>query len=102
MPTTVSFALAARPPRPLPELSMSNPARGYATSGWVPATLLGIATAAILVRFGVPVIEVAGFTAYAVAGLAVPGLLWVRLLRRGSTHIAEDLALGLALGYCVE
>lgn len=81
---------------------MSNHPRAYATSGWVPAVLLATATAFVVSYFGVPLIQVAGFTAYAVLGLAVPGMLWVRLLRRRAAHLAEDVALGLALGYCVE
>ena len=56
-------------------------ARSSASSGWVPATLLAIATAAVVVGYGVSIGQVAIFGAYVTFGIALPGMLWVRFLR---------------------
>ena len=56
----------------------------------------------VLSAYGTPAQDVAIFAGYVIFGLALPGMLWVRLLRRTSSHLAEDLALGLAVGYCLE
>ena len=76
--------------------------RSIIASGWVPAALLAIATLAVLAAYETPIDQVATFAAYVVLGLAVPGMLWVRWLRGRPGHIAEDLALGTAAGYCLE
>ena len=55
-----------------------------------------------MIAYGTPITQVALFGAYVAFGIALPGMLWVRLLRDRATHIAEDLALGLGVGYCVE
>lgn len=76
--------------------------RASASSGWLPAVVLALAAAVVLVGYGTPVPQVAVFGAYVAFGIALPGPLWVRLLRGRATHIAEDLTLGLVAGYCVE
>jgi hypothetical protein len=76
--------------------------RASGSSGWLPASILAAATAAVLVHYDTPIVDVALFAAYVVLGLALPGMLWVRLLRGRGAHISEDAALGLALGYCLE
>ncbi|OGO54517.1 MAG: hypothetical protein A2Z32_09730, partial [Chloroflexi bacterium RBG_16_69_14] len=76
--------------------------RASASSGWLPAVVLALAAAVVLVAYGTPVPQVAIFGVYVTFGIALPGLLWVRLLRGRAAHIAEDLTLGLAVGYCVE
>ena len=77
-------------------------ARSSASSGWVPATILAIATAIVVVGYGVSIAEVATFGVYVAFGIALPGLLWVRFLRGRAGYIAEDVALGLCAGYAIE
>lgn len=71
-------------------------------SGWLPAALLGLVTVAVLIDYGTPLPEILVFAAYIAFGIAVPGMLWVRLLRGRASHISEDLTLGLVTGYCLE
>ncbi|MGC5010269.1 hypothetical protein ACLQ2R_05850 [Streptosporangium sp. DT93] len=63
-----------------------------------------VVVAAALRFHGVPVADLAVFCLYAALGVALPGLLLVRALYRGARALAlaEELALGLALGYAVE
>ena len=77
-------------------------ARSSASSGWVPATILAIATAIVVVGYGVSIGQVATFGVYVAFGIALPGLLWVRFLRGRAGYIAEDVALGLCAGYAIE
>ena len=72
------------------------------SSGWVPAAILGLATIAVLAAYGTPILEMAIFGVYIVVGIALPGMLWVRRLRGRAAHLSEDIALGLAVGYCLE
>jgi len=74
----------------------------FVSSGWLPATLLAIATTVILQHYGTPPAQVAIFAAYVALGIALPGMLWVRWARGRPAHVAEDLTLGLATGYCLE
>jgi hypothetical protein len=76
--------------------------RASAASGWLPASLLGLITVAVLIGYGTSLPEILLFAAYVSFGIAVPGMLWVRLLRGRATHISEDLTLGLVAGYCLE
>ena len=76
--------------------------RASASSGWLPAALLGLAAVVVLTAYGTPIQATVLFTTYLILGVTVPGTLWVRFLRGGPRHIAEDLALGLLLGYAVE
>ena len=77
-------------------------ARSSASSGWVPATILAIATAVVVVGYGVSIGQVAIFGVYVAFGIALPGLLLVRFLRGRAGYIAEDVALGLCAGYAIE
>ena len=77
-------------------------ARSSASSGWVPATILAIATVSVVVGYGVSIGQVAIFGGYVAVGIALPGLLWVRFLRGRAGYIAEDVALGLCAGYAIE
>ena len=72
------------------------------SSGWLPAAILGLATVAVLAAYGTPILEMAAFGLYIVVGIALPGMLWVRRLRGRAAHLSEDIALGLAVGYCLE
>ena len=81
-------------------MHLTRPASG--SSGWLPAAILALVMSLVLVAFDTSVGQVAIFGLYVVFGLALPGMLWVRLLRRRATHISEDLTLGLAVGYCLE
>ena len=56
---------------------------------------------AVLAAFDVSPMQALLFGTYVVLGIALPGTLLLRLLRGYPAHIAEDLALGLALGYCI-
>ena len=76
--------------------------RAAASSGWLPAFAVGAAAVLAVVLYDASIANVAVFGAYVAFGIALPGTLWIRLLRGRATHIAEDLALGLAVGYCIE
>ncbi len=76
--------------------------RASGSFGWLPASILAVATTVVLAIYGTPIAQIGVFAVYVVLGLALPGLLWVRLLRGCSAHIAEDVALGLAVGYSLE
>jgi len=71
-------------------------------SGWLPASILALAATVIVTAYGTPIPQIAIFGVYVAFGIALPGMLWVRLLRGRATHISEDLTLGLAAGYCIE
>ena len=76
--------------------------RALASSGGLPASVLAVAAVVVLWAYGTPIAQALIFGAYVVFGIALPGMLWVRLFRGRAEHIAEDLALGLAFGYCLE
>lgn len=57
---------------------------------------------AVLGFYGVSASEMIRFGAYVVLGLALPGLLLIRALYRGTRTLPEEMALGLALGYAIE
>ncbi|GAA4206616.1 hypothetical protein GCM10022252_69000 [Streptosporangium oxazolinicum] len=59
-------------------------------------------TAAVTAFFGVSVPDMVLFGLYVVLGVGLPGVLLLRLLYRGRRTLAEEMALGLALGYAVE
>ncbi|MFC4057827.1 hypothetical protein ACFOWE_05950 [Planomonospora corallina] len=56
----------------------------------------------VLRSYDVPLRETALFCTYLVLGVVLPGLLVVRALWGGRMALAEEIALGLALGYTVE
>ena len=72
------------------------------SSGWLPMAILGLATVVALAIYGTPISQMAVFGLYVVVGVALPGMLLVRMLRGRATHLSEDVALGLAIGYRVE
>lgn len=76
--------------------------RVSASSGWLPASILALAATVVVVAYGTPLSQVAIFGVYVTFGIALPGMLWVKLLRSRASHISEDLTLGLAVGYCIE
>ncbi|WP_371784575.1 hypothetical protein [Streptosporangium subroseum] len=61
-----------------------------------------VLTVAVLSLYDVPASDMALFGAYVALGLALPGLLLIRALHRRTRTLAEEIALGLALGYAVE
>lgn len=81
---------------------MMSRLRSAASSGWLPASILAVFAAEVLASYDTPILPTATFGAYVIFGLALPGMLWVRLLRGRSAHLSEDLALGLIVGYCLE
>ncbi|MER6947330.1 hypothetical protein ABT294_25165 [Nonomuraea sp. NPDC000554] len=56
----------------------------------------------VLAFFDVSARDMICFGAYVALGLTLPGLLLVRALYRGQRTLAEELALGLTLGYAIE
>ncbi len=81
---------------------MHLPARAFWSSGWLPASTLAVALVVTLTAYGTSVRDVAIFAAYVIFGVTLPGMVWVRALRGRPAHIAEDVAMGLAVGYCLE
>ncbi|MEV6868948.1 hypothetical protein AB0M44_49280 [Streptosporangium subroseum] len=57
---------------------------------------------AVLGRYGVSGRDMAFFGAYVALGIALPGTLIMRALYGGKHTLAEEISLGLALGYAVE
>lgn len=80
----------------------TGPSRLRSTSRWLPAAFLGTATLVVLHIYGVSGSDIAAFFAYITLGLALPGVLLIRLLYRGPRSLAEEFALGLALGYALQ
>ncbi len=76
--------------------------RNVLASGWLPPSLLWVATAAALWFFEVPPTTTIVFTAYLALGVALPGTLWWRCLSRSGSFFVADVAAGLALGYVGE
>jgi hypothetical protein len=77
-------------------------ARSRAWWKWLPAGLVMAFTVAILSRYEVSGRDIAVFFSYVALSLTLPGVLVIRALYPGSRTLAEDLALGLALGYAME
>ncbi|WP_433515867.1 hypothetical protein ACQP2T_09945 [Nonomuraea sp. CA-143628] len=71
-------------------------------SGGLAAASVTAFTAAVLIRYGVSVTDMASFAVYVALGVALPGVLVIRALYRGPRTAAEEIALGLAFGYAVE
>ena len=76
--------------------------RAAAGSGWLPVLILAGFATVLLAAYGTSIRDSAFFAGYVTLGLAIPGMLWVRLLRGRAAHVSEDLAMGLAAGYCIE
>ncbi|MER6947323.1 hypothetical protein ABT294_25130 [Nonomuraea sp. NPDC000554] len=71
-------------------------------SVWLPATAVVACAGAALGFYHVPVADLALFSLYVVLGIALPGLLLVRVLYRRAHTLPEEIALGLTLGYALE
>lgn len=71
-------------------------------SGWVPAAVAAVATLAVLLRYDTPLRDIAVFTAYIGLAVTLPGTLLYRAARGRSGWLAEDLAMGLAVGYALQ
>ncbi|SFK23960.1 hypothetical protein SAMN05216275_12068 [Streptosporangium canum] len=69
---------------------------------WLPAVSVAVFAVAVLGFYGVSPSDMAFFGIYVAVGLAFPGVLLVRVLYRRRRTLAEELALGLALGYALE
>ncbi len=79
------------------------PPRGAGSlRGWAPAATMTVLTAAVTALYGVSAPDLILFCLYVVLGVGLPGVLLLRLLYRGRRTLAEELALGLALGHAVE
>ncbi|MFI7443333.1 hypothetical protein [Nonomuraea indica] len=108
MPRTASGSRTA-PGRAVPPTEGASAGGGARGAGqgrpltrWLPAAALAAFTAAVLVRYGVSGADLALFAGYVTLGLALPGMLTVRALYGRSRTLAEEVALGLSLGYAVE
>lgn len=69
---------------------------------WLLVVVVAVPTAAAVHHYGVGWRAIAAFGAYVALGLAVPGTLLWRAVRRRAGALAEDLPPGLAVGYAVE
>ncbi|MGP3914145.1 hypothetical protein [Nonomuraea sp. 10N515B] len=76
--------------------------RKIAISGWLPAAAVTTFIAAVLVFYDVSVLDIVAFAAYLIFGLALPGTLLIRATYGGKRTLAEEVALGTALGYAIE
>ncbi|WP_228641986.1 hypothetical protein [Microtetraspora sp. AC03309] len=77
-------------------------AAAFLTSRWLPAIAASGLSVAVLLHYGVSVRDLVVFSAYVLLCVAVPGVLLIRALYKGRRTWAEEIALGLALGYAVE
>ncbi|GGO65531.1 hypothetical protein [Nonomuraea cavernae] len=69
---------------------------------WLPAAAVAACAGVVLGFYGVSVTDLVLFSGYVTLGLALPGLLWVRLLYRRPRALPEEVALGLTFGYALE
>ncbi|MCW2876615.1 MAG: hypothetical protein JWQ95_715 [Sphaerisporangium sp.] len=95
-------AEATTPVRRKGGLVRHGKARRFITSGWLPAALTTASAVTVLGHYGVSAKETAVFGAYLLLCVALPGMLLVRAMFPRARTPAEDLALGLALGYAAE
>jgi hypothetical protein len=71
-------------------------------SGALPVAILALATVLVLGAWDLALRDALLFGGYVAVAIALPGMLWVRLLRGRRASLAEDLSLGLALGYALQ
>lgn len=71
-------------------------------SVWLPAASVTAFAAVVLVYSGVSSLDIALFSAYITLGLTLPGILIIRSIRGQVDTLAEEVALGLALGCALE
>ncbi|GAA1308784.1 hypothetical protein Psi02_25230 [Planotetraspora silvatica] len=97
--------IAVRPPRIDPP---RRPSAGERLGSrllwprWLPAASAAVFSVAVLVAYGVSVRDIVVFCGYVALCLGLPGVLMVRALLGGTRSHAEEIALGLTLGYAVE
>ncbi|MEV5706124.1 hypothetical protein [Actinoallomurus sp. NPDC052274] len=77
----------------------TSKSREVLRSGWIPAALTLALAVAVSYHYGVAARQTVAFGAFAVLGVAVPGTLLARALRGHAAGLAEDVALGTALGH---
>jgi hypothetical protein len=69
---------------------------------WLPLAFAVGAVTAVLLSAGTPVLDLVKYAGYAVLAVALPGTLVYRALRRNPRTLVEDLAMGVAVGLCLE
>ncbi|RCG29385.1 hypothetical protein DQ384_20210 [Sphaerisporangium album] len=97
------FLVATAPMEVGPGGRGPSPKRPPRVRGWWAPALSGLLVAvAVAAWFGTPGRDMALFCAYLALGVASPGTLLVRAVYRGRRTVAEEVALGLAVGYALE
>ncbi|MFG1959013.1 hypothetical protein [Nonomuraea sp. NPDC049028] len=97
-----SYALTPEPGAARPPSGRKRASLLKRCSTWLPATAVVACVGVALGFYGVSATDLALFSLYIALGVALPGLLWVRALYRGTPTLMEGLALGLILGYALE
>jgi hypothetical protein len=69
---------------------------------WAPFAAAVLACAVLLTIAGTSVLDLLRYAAYAVLAVGLPGTLVYRALRRTPHTFVEDVAVGLAVGLCLE
>ncbi|WP_214412870.1 hypothetical protein [Sphaerisporangium fuscum] len=98
----MSTEILSRPENPDEKRDPGGRVAGRLTRAWLPAAFATAVAVALPAAFGAPVADIARFGLYVALGLALPGTLLIRAVYRGRRTLAEEVALGLALGYAVE
>ncbi|MBB5869217.1 hypothetical protein F4553_002596 [Allocatelliglobosispora scoriae] len=92
--TTPSAAVAT------PEAAATGPAPGW--QRWAPLAAAVLAAVVVLLRADTAPLDLLRYAAYAVLAVALPGTLVYRSLRRTPHTFVEDVAMGIAVGLCLE
>ncbi|WP_440107961.1 hypothetical protein, partial [Streptosporangium sp. H16] len=92
----------ARTPRTRHTWRTPRTLRTPRTWRWLPTASVTALTTAALLLYGVSATDIALFGAYLTLALALPGVLIIRATYRGDRTLAEEIALGTALGYALE
>ncbi|MEV6980535.1 hypothetical protein AB0M95_04650 [Sphaerisporangium sp. NPDC051017] len=79
-----------------------SPKRPSRVRVWSPALFGLLVAVAMAAWFGTPGRDIAVFCAYLALCVALPGTLVVRAVYRGRRTVAEEVALGLVVGYALE
>ncbi|MCW2876624.1 MAG: hypothetical protein JWQ95_724 [Sphaerisporangium sp.] len=98
----VSTEISSRPENPENDRNSGGSPGGRPIRAWLPAVFATAVAVALPARFGTSATDMALFGLYVALGLALPGTLLIRALYRGRRTLAEEIALGLTLGYAVE
>ncbi|MEV0968125.1 hypothetical protein [Microtetraspora glauca] len=78
------------------------PAHVRKAARWLPALSMTVLVVGVVLHFGVSVKDVAVFAVYVGLLIALPGVLVLRAVYSGSRTLAEEIALGVAVGYTIE